>query len=173
MIKLYTEEQVITFAIKVLSDYEINGTFYNREKLKETLDVTPIELPSDEEIENNAYTDRRVEDLEYHEQIGFERGALWLKEQILKQTNVGNDGFEFDNSSTIPPTKGLCDAKSIYGDRELTIDERMHLWFVDKKPNRDVCDSVDELSDEEKHKYFDECNITRTIQIDIPTIINK
>ena len=47
--------------------------------------LTPIELPSDEEIENNAYTDRRVEDLEYHEQIGFERGALWLKEQILNQ----------------------------------------------------------------------------------------
>jgi hypothetical protein len=77
--KLYTEKKIIeTFSTGVLSLY--NG--YIKERL-ETL--TPIELPSDEEIENNAYTDRRVEDLEYHEQIGFERGALWLKEQILKQ----------------------------------------------------------------------------------------
>jgi len=78
--KLYTEEQVITFAIKVLSDYEINGTFYNREKLKETLDVTPIKLPSDEEMANasNHCKDGQVK-------IGFLRGVLWLKEQILKQ----------------------------------------------------------------------------------------
>lgn len=138
------------------------------------------------------------------------------------ETIVGNDGFEFDNSSTMPPNtnddelinylrretgmskqsihktlyelrksisnlcrdwyrahgkktsdSGLCDAKSIYGERELTVDERMHIWFVDTKPNRDVCDSVDELSDEEKHKYFDKCNITRTIQVDIPSIIKK
>lgn len=147
---------------------------------------------------------------------------IWPETEMEEKSTVGNDGFEFDNSSTIPPDtdadafinylrretgrskqsiqstlfevkedisnlcrdwyrthgkktsdSGLCDAKSIYSERELTVDERMHLWFVDKRPNRDVCDSVDELSDEEKHKYFDECNITRTIQIDIPTIINK
>ena len=102
-----------------------------------------------------------------------EDGKPFVNTMPMIETIVGNDGFEFDNSSTIPPAKGLCDAKSIYSERELTVDERMHLWFVDKRPNRDVCDSVDELSDEEKHKYFDECNITRTIQIDIPTIINK
>ena len=92
--KIYTEEQVITFAIKVLSDYEINGTFYNREKLKETLDVTPIELPSDEEIGkediinlwnwlNDGYVIRRslptIEEL-----IGWFE-AKWMKEQILNQ----------------------------------------------------------------------------------------
>ena len=81
MIKLYTEEQVITFAIKVLSDYEINGTFYNREKLKETLDVTPIELPSDEEIKKNAdkYT---IDNNTYY---SFINGAKWMKDKILKQ----------------------------------------------------------------------------------------
>jgi uncharacterized radical SAM superfamily protein len=80
--KLYTEEQVITFAIKVLSDYEINGTFYNREKLKETLDVTPIELPSDEEITKQIYAlQYRTEDQCDH----YEDGAIWMKEQILKQ----------------------------------------------------------------------------------------
>ena len=81
--KIYTEEQVITFAIKVLSDYEINGTFYNREKLKETLDVTPIELPSDEEIEQEAYY--KVSDNTENPYASFKSGAEWLKEQILKQ----------------------------------------------------------------------------------------
>ena len=81
--KIYTEEQVITFAIKVLSDYEINGTFYNREKLKETLDVTPIELPSDEEIEKKSY-----KLFHQNDNIGkgtWIYGAIWMKEQILNQ----------------------------------------------------------------------------------------
>ena len=79
--KIYTEKQLITFAIKVLSDYEINGTFYNREKLKETLDVTPIELPSDEEIKKNAdkYT---IDNNTYY---SFINGAKWMKDKILKQ----------------------------------------------------------------------------------------
>jgi hypothetical protein len=87
--KLYTEEQVITFAIKVLSDYEINGTFYNREKLKETLDITPIELPSDEEIEdkgkwvfNNA---GHTIFTHYNTVPSWVEGAKWVKEQILNQ----------------------------------------------------------------------------------------
>lgn len=85
--------------------------------------------------------------------------------QKYNQTNVGNDGFEFDNSSTIPPTKGLCDAKSIYGselNKELTLDERMHLWFESSRPNRDVCDYVDEMNDIDKAKYLDGCGISRT-----------
>ena len=85
--------------------------------------------------------------------------------QKYNQTNVGNDGFEFDNSSTIPPTKGLCDAKSIYGselNKELTLDERMHLWFESSRPNRDVCDYVDKMNDIDKAKYLDGCGISRT-----------
>lgn len=82
--KLYTEEQVITFAIKVLSDYEINGTFYNREKLKETLDVTPIELPSDEEIhESSPIVHINADDYYHGAKGGFKVGAKWMKEQIL------------------------------------------------------------------------------------------
>ena len=79
--KLYTEEQVITFAIKVLSDYEINGTFYNREKLKETLDVTPIELPSDEYIDEVF---QPMTELNAFYKDGFINGAKWMNEQILK-----------------------------------------------------------------------------------------
>jgi hypothetical protein len=76
--KLYTEEQIKEAMFLYKAPI--------RPLVQQVLEqLTPIEIPSDEEIENNAYTDRRVEDLEYHEQIGFERGALWLKEQILNQ----------------------------------------------------------------------------------------
>jgi len=38
---------------------------------------------------------------EYWDNITFEE----YYNQTYNQTNVGNDGFEFDNSSTIPPPK--------------------------------------------------------------------
>ena len=77
--KLYTEEKIIeTFSTGVLSLYK----GYIKERL-ETL--TPIELPSDEEIMNNAYTDRTVDDWEHEQQVGFELGAKWMKEEILNQ----------------------------------------------------------------------------------------
>jgi hypothetical protein len=75
--KLYTEEQVrkaIRVAGKLVwEDEEIFSS------------LPSIELPSDNEIENNAYTDRIVDDWEHEQQIGFERGAKWIKEQILNQ----------------------------------------------------------------------------------------
>lgn len=45
--------------------------------------------------------------------------------------------------------------------RELSKNERMDYWFKNNKPNRDVCDSVDESSEEEQHKYFDGANIPK------------
>ena len=45
--------------------------------------------------------------------------------------------------------------------RELSKDERMDYWFKNNKPNRDVCDSVDESSEEEQHKYFDSANVPK------------
>jgi hypothetical protein len=45
--------------------------------------LEPIELPSDEHIEDNAYTDKIVAKWEYERQVGFERGAKWMKEQII------------------------------------------------------------------------------------------
>lgn len=75
MSKLYTEEQIRWLDINTGNSTidEVIGC------------LIPIELPSDEEIENNAYTDRRVDDWEHDQQIGFERGAKWMKEQILNQ----------------------------------------------------------------------------------------
>ena len=87
--KLYTEEQVRkTFfeGIKYAASIVPSSMGEQDKYVQNTINsLIPIELPSDREIENNAYTDRRVEDLEYHEQIGFERGANWMKEQILNQ----------------------------------------------------------------------------------------
>ena len=45
--------------------------------------------------------------------------------------------------------------------RELSKGERMDYWFKNHKPNRDVCDSVDESSEEEQHKYFDGVNVPK------------
>ena len=45
--------------------------------------------------------------------------------------------------------------------RELSKSERMDYWFKNHKPNRDVCDSVDESSEEEQHKYFDDSNVPK------------
>jgi len=45
--------------------------------------------------------------------------------------------------------------------RELSKGERMDYWFNNNKPNRDVCDSVDDSSEEEQHKYFDGANVPK------------
>jgi thymidylate synthase len=45
--------------------------------------------------------------------------------------------------------------------KELNRGERMDYWFKNNKPNRDVCDSVDESSEEEQHKYFDDANVPK------------
>jgi thymidylate synthase len=45
--------------------------------------------------------------------------------------------------------------------RELSSGERMDYWFKNNKPNRDVCDSVDESSEGEQHKYFDDANVPK------------
>ena len=45
--------------------------------------------------------------------------------------------------------------------RELSKGERMDYWFRNHKPNRDVCDSVDESSEQEQHKYFDSSNVPK------------
>ena len=45
--------------------------------------------------------------------------------------------------------------------RELSKGERMDYWFKNNKPNRDVCDSVDESSEEEQHGYFDSANVPK------------
>ena len=70
--KLYTEEQVnLAMQLATFTDDTYNQVL---EKL------TPIELPSDEEIEEEM--PKRYFGLEKE---GFLEGAKWLKEQILNQ----------------------------------------------------------------------------------------
>ena len=61
--KLYTEEQVNKIAIQV-KDYGYWDTKY----------ITPIELPSDEEIQKESLKS----DFEYT----FRNGALWMRNKI-------------------------------------------------------------------------------------------
>jgi len=90
--KLYTEEQVRK-AIELSRDTHPEGRGYvQREEYDysddEVIDLlTPIELPSDEEIEeasNNTFSDF------------FYHGAKWMKEQILNQNN-NNERTTTDN----------------------------------------------------------------------------
>ena len=74
--KLYTEEQVI----KAYKDGNRDG--FNHVCITDTyLDfVTPIELPSDEEIEKEGeWLDNPLE------RINWKEGAKWMKQQILNQ----------------------------------------------------------------------------------------
>jgi hypothetical protein len=47
----------------------------------------------------------RAFDLGMHECLAYDTNSNNYYNQTYNQTNVGNDGFEFDNSSTIPPPK--------------------------------------------------------------------
>jgi hypothetical protein len=67
--KLYTEEQVRSLLNKMDIIYSLE-------------DLTPIELPSDEEIEElmnkNGYYEQDYDDI-------WREGAKWMKEQIKNQ----------------------------------------------------------------------------------------
>ena len=73
--KLYTEEQVRQIFENLST---ANGYDYNMETYCDSL--TPIELPSDEEIEKEGeWLDNPIE------RINWKVGAKWMKQQILKQ----------------------------------------------------------------------------------------
>ena len=77
--KLYTEEQVLKIIQKTIMD--------KPETYDEVLKYyTPIELPSDEEIEEASPYVPSNPKIDYlSHQKGFEEGAKWMKEQILNQ----------------------------------------------------------------------------------------
>lgn len=81
-IKLYTEEQVIEAINKarILSDWwEIEYQYENNDIIES---LTPIELPSDEEIEEKI--DESAYSIEYD--YGFRMGAKWVIEQIKQKS---------------------------------------------------------------------------------------
>ena len=75
--KLYTEEQVM----KILFTTKQWGNLSN-DYLIAT--VTPIELPSDEEIDKQGFQVPYDGNNEFYDK-SFIKGAKWMKEQILNQ----------------------------------------------------------------------------------------
>ena len=93
--KLYTQEQVNELMVLLQQSFlpeniECDGAHCMgcwkdvvRETLKKMINLTPIELPSDEEIEENS--------MEFYDNNGadyyFEKGAYWVIEQIKQEDN--------------------------------------------------------------------------------------
>ena len=76
--KLYTEEQMHTVMLLALG---MHGLYIDKKQNQDLIDLlTPIELPSDDEIENEAedYTDKFVATALY----AFEDGAKWMRDKI-------------------------------------------------------------------------------------------
>ena len=78
--KLYTEEQVDKMLSRARMHKQDDTEMFTNEYLLSQ--ETPIELPSDEEIEK--YAEANCYDA-FHEE-GLEKGAKWMKEQIINQS---------------------------------------------------------------------------------------
>jgi hypothetical protein len=79
--KLYTEEQVLQIIGNLNREY-----FVTPEELLEEMKYTPIELPSDEEIEKKAPYSTLGWGYEFGMNDGFKKGAKWMRDKIQ-----GND----------------------------------------------------------------------------------
>jgi len=81
--KLYTEEQVRNAIADACADAWDNSFKVDLTKILNQL--TPIELPSDEEIEDKSIEKCFIESPYIQDvcEIYFQTGAKWMKEQIL------------------------------------------------------------------------------------------
>jgi hypothetical protein len=75
--KLYTEEQVKEAYLEGWNDGQNDNIGYIDRVINS---LTPIELPSDEQIKERAEEGADITGAE-----SYERGAKWMKEQILNQ----------------------------------------------------------------------------------------
>ena len=73
--KLYTEEQVLQIIGNLNREY-----FVTPQELLEEMKYTPIELPSDEEIEASMFPLNSPEQELYNG--GREEGAKWMRDKI-------------------------------------------------------------------------------------------
>jgi Mg/Co/Ni transporter MgtE len=83
-VKLYTEEQVLQIIGNLNREY-----FVTSEELLEEMKYTPIELPTDEEIEKESfdlYANHNTYSLNVRQYKAFKRGAKWMRDKIQ-----GND----------------------------------------------------------------------------------
>ena len=80
--KLYTEEQLLNTVNAIQSYVEKFGKDGAQPTIKNHLKMlAPIELPSDEDIEEYAISNS----IDVFHEEGLEKGAKWMKEQILNQ----------------------------------------------------------------------------------------
>jgi hypothetical protein len=81
-VKLYTEEQVK----EMFEQFQTHLPFHYEILLQEHMKkLTPIELPSDEEIEKesfNLYANHSRYLLHVHQYKAFKRGAKWMRDKL-------------------------------------------------------------------------------------------
>jgi len=83
-----------------------------------------------------------------------------LLEIIAKEVNMIPDELIGNLGDTHLYSNHIEQAKEQIG-RELTSEERMDWWFKNHKPNRDVCDHVDEESPYDKGVYLDSAGVPK------------
>jgi len=87
--KLYTEESLkcaFDKARAVNNDDYGDYTYDSFDEIKYDGELKPIELPSDEEIdEASPYVPQDAHDYYFGNKEGFKDGAKWMKEQIENQ----------------------------------------------------------------------------------------
>ena len=74
--KLYTEEQVLEIIGNLNREY-----FVTPEELLEEMKYTPIELPSDEEIDEKAFQVPYDNTKDFYD-LQFIKGAKWMRDKI-------------------------------------------------------------------------------------------
>jgi hypothetical protein len=88
--KLYTEEQLRQAYIDGMDFIAVDPTMYEQDADEYMRDMHSIELPSDEEIENESesifYNDRKFKPTIY-EIMALRIGAKWMRDKI---TNIEN-----------------------------------------------------------------------------------
>lgn len=84
--KLYTEEQVRK-AIELAQEceHECGGVYFDYTETEIIERLTPIELPSDEEIKDQA---NKVHNELFDEFYSYTDGAKWLRDKIINQTKT-------------------------------------------------------------------------------------
>ena len=90
-----------------------------------------------------------------------------LLEIIAKEVNMVPDELIGNLGDTHLYLNHIEQAKKQIG-RKLTVEERMDWWFKNNKPNRDVCDHIDEQSAYGKGVYFDSVGVPKTTREPYP-----
>jgi len=90
-----------------------------------------------------------------------------LLEIIAKEVNMVPDELIGNLGDVHLYSNHIEQAKEQIG-RELTVEERMDWWFKNRKPNRDVCDYVDELSPYAKGLHFDSAGVPKSTREPYP-----